>query len=187
MDTKVLIFIIILICIICIAVFGASPITIYGGGALGDRMKDIKKHPRSKFETRVAEAFEKVTGKPFPTVYPAWLNFNGRHLELDGYNEELGIAFEAQGPLHTKFYPTVEDYKSYYNRLEADKAKIDLCAKNNVHLILVDIVTPRHLLPEYVASRLFDIGYLKERPQNYIPEQIVEPYTNYIYENEMRK
>lgn len=159
--------------------------TLRKGGAAHDRVKDLKKQPRSKFEARIAEAFKKITGKSFPTVYPSWLIHKGRNLELDGYNAELKIAFEAQGPLHTKFFPTIEDYKSYNERLEADRAKLEQCKKHGVHLILVDVAVPRHLIQQYVLCRLFDVGYIKERPENYIPEQIVEPYTNWIYESEI--
>ena len=45
--------------------------------------------------------FKKIFKKEFPSSYPSWLkNKNRQQLELDGYCEELGIAFEHQGRQH---------------------------------------------------------------------------------------
>lgn len=47
----------------------------------------------------------------FSSAHPDWLYFleTGRYLELDGYCEELGIAFEYQGPHHHQPYFLVRD------------------------------------------------------------------------------
>jgi hypothetical protein len=50
----------------------------------------------SRGETYCRLMLETIFNKPFPTKHSKWLE----GLELDGYNEELGIAFEYQGEQH---------------------------------------------------------------------------------------
>ena len=55
----------------------------------------------SRSERIVRAYFEQIFSKPFPKAKPLWLrNTTGRLLELDGYCEELRIAFEHQGAQH---------------------------------------------------------------------------------------
>ena len=65
--------------------------------------------PKLKVKSGVGEEatrklFELYCGKPFVSVRPDWLKNpqTGRNLELDGYNEELALAFEFDGEHHTK-------------------------------------------------------------------------------------
>lgn len=77
---------------------------------------------------------EYLFDKLFIKAHPKWLN----GLELDGYNEELSIAFERQGQQHYEyhsfFFKTKDDF---IKRLEADKLKLILCIENNVKLIII--------------------------------------------------
>ena len=76
--------------------------------------------------------FEYLFDKPFPKKRPKWLiGPKGGRMELDGYNEELGIAFEYQGQQHYKHvsrFPNFEDTK------KRDKLKKELCKRNNLQL-----------------------------------------------------
>lgn len=66
-------------------------------------------------------------GCKFPKSKPQWLELaTGQRLELDGYCEPLGIAFEYQGYHHEK-----ADVK------RTDDIKRKACAKNDVKLIAV--------------------------------------------------
>jgi hypothetical protein len=77
-------------------------------------------------------AFQQIFGMSFPKKRPKWLrNSRGRQMELDGFNEILGIAFEYQGIQHFK--------KGFYGgdidqRIADDLRKVELCSKNQVTL-----------------------------------------------------
>lgn len=161
------------------------------------RVKDLSLHPRSKSEQRCIDVLEKTLGRPFPTAYPKWLQWRGRDgreaprpMELDGYNEELGIALEFSGPLHTKHYPDRESYIDYFDRVCKDMEKIKQCRENNVHLIVVDMRTPAWHIDAYIKSRLADIGAkdirgtVIARPFDYMPAVVGEPYRNRTVEHE---
>ncbi len=155
----------------------------YKGGNL--RIKNLKIHPRSRSEASVVGYLEGITGESFPTSFPRWLTWKGRRLELDGYNEKLGIALEFSGPLHTKWNPTFESYPDYYERCVRDVVKRRLCKKHKVYLIVVDCSLPSKHWRNYVLSRLHDAGFIKDKPVEYIDEQTPEPYRNEILEKNL--
>jgi len=149
------------------------------------RIKNLKINPRTKSEANVIRMLEDLTGASFPTVNPNWLRWKGRTLELDGYNEKLKIALEFSGPLHTKWFPEREPYEKYFDRVVKDIVKLRVCKKNNVNLIVVDMILPSKHWRDYLESRLYDIGFLSERPTSYIPEQTAEPFRNKQIEREL--
>ena len=88
---------------------------------------------------------ERITEKPFPKIRPKWLLSNtGKRLELDGYNEELGIAFEYNGIQH---YKNNEFFHNSENALDKrqidDLQKLNLCREHNVYLIVVRYDIPK--------------------------------------------
>lgn len=147
--------------------------TLYTGGK--DVIKDLKKHPRSKSEQSVITDLEHLTGKKFPTVNPDWLLYDGKTLELDGYNEELSLALEFSGPLHTKWFPKKESYEKYIQRVEKDAFKRKKCEERGVRLIVIDTALPRHLWKPYLQSRLYDFK-MGDAPVHYVNEMHVEPW-----------
>jgi len=140
---------------------------------------------RSNTEARIIRVLEELTGKPFPQAHPAWLRDDGARLELDGYNRELGVALEFSGPLHTIWMQNKESYARYFTRIRRDALKRVLCAKNGVHLIVVDVSFPPEYWRVYLEARLSDIGLLP-RPRDYLQEQVVEPFRNKQLERELR-
>jgi hypothetical protein len=62
---------------------------------------------------------------------------SGSRLELDGYCEELGIAFEHQGYQHYKKAHYSNTDKKFGDILKRDARKKFLCRKNGVVLILI--------------------------------------------------
>lgn len=159
-----------------------------------DRVKDLKKHPRTKSEALAIDILEKLTGVSFPTVNPDWLRVseNGgpsHTIELDGYNADIGVALEFSGPLHTKWSPSVEPYDAYLRRVMLDKAKIELCERHSVCLIVIDMTLPRTHWRNYIASRLQDCGKLpKDRAIyfQYVDPQTAVPYRDEILERDVR-
>lgn len=75
-----------------------------------------------------------IFGVPFIKSNPDWLN----NYELDGYNENIKIAFEYDGEQHYKFLKffdnNIEDFKK---RQDRDILKNKLCIENDVLLIRI--------------------------------------------------
>ena len=112
-----------------------------------------------KSQEAARAAFEKYTGRPFPSVRPPWL----QRLELDGYNAELGIAFEYNGKQHyqmvAQFHRAGKD--DLAKQHERDARKNYLCCLQGVVLITVPYTVPVAGLPEYVATALEHVQALR--------------------------
>ena len=83
--------------------------------------------------------FKQIFGKKFAKTRPPWLiKKDGFQMELDGYCEELNLAFEHQGRQHYEqidhFYTSEEQF---LKRKADDKRKVYLCEKHNITLIRV--------------------------------------------------
>ena len=76
--------------------------------------------------------FEAIFKVRFPNTRNLdWLkNQHGNFIELDGYNKELGVAFEHQGNHH--YYDN-----NWFSRPLYDDIKKELCKKNGVKLICI--------------------------------------------------
>lgn len=158
-----------------------------------DRVKDLSKHPRTKSEAFAIDLLEKLVGVSFPTVNPDWLRVSeggyNHTIELDGYNADAGIALEFSGPLHTKWTPATEPYAAYLRRVMLDRAKIDLCKKQGVCLIVIDMSLGRMHWRNYIASRLKDCEKLPTDRTvyfQYIPDQPAVPYRDDILERDIK-
>lgn len=92
-------------------------------------------HCRYKNEQECRDVFEALTGQDFAKCKPKWLE----GLELDGYCEELGIAFEYNGEQHYRVVPAW--HKEGEDDLEEQKArdakKARLCEDNWAVLIVI--------------------------------------------------
>jgi Probable Zinc-ribbon domain len=94
---------------------------------------------------RIARAiFEATFGVQFPKSRPDWLvSPKARNLELDGYNDELGLAFEYQGPHHL----IVDRVKTH------DEIKRRACEWRGIKLIEVE-ATKKPFPPENVLAQV---------------------------------
>ncbi len=142
-----------------------------------DIIKDLSLHPRSRTEAEIIKVAEEILNCQMPTVNPAWLVWQGRTLELDGYCEAEKVALEFSGPQHTKWFPGKESYETYLTRVHKDKFKRKECAKKGICLIVVDMRLPHQHWRNYILSRLYDCYPLKwHRPINYILKQKEKPF-----------
>jgi hypothetical protein len=105
-------------------------------------------------------------------------------MELDGYDQAKELAIEFSGPQHTSWSPSKESYLDYFTRIVRDVAKVRLCQRHNVKLIVLDVSMPRHHWHGYLKSRLSDLG-LAEQPYPYINIQNSTPFRNEQLESEL--
>ena len=93
--------------------------------------------------------FEALFNEKFGRVRLAILN----KLELDGYCENLKLAFEYDGAQHYQFkelfHKTPEDFKNQQNR---DLLKDQLCQQNNITLIRIPYTVKYHELQEFITA-----------------------------------
>jgi hypothetical protein len=126
---------------------------------------------------------EAIFGRKFPKAKPDFLKLEkGIFLELDGYNEEIKLAFEHHGLQHyqynSRFYNKIKDFKK---RLEFDKYKKDKCLENDVKLLVIPSI-PEKLRIEDVSA--FLISELQKQKVSFdlnkVPEsvKIVSPSIN---------
>ena len=123
----------------------------------------------SGFERQVRVAFEHIFKAKFPRVKPDWLlNSRGRKMELDGYNLELGIAFEHQGEQHFEDNYFNTSKGSLGQRLRDDAQKRKLCKKNGVALLSIPEVGSRlkvEDLESFIRSWAFEnLDHIKVNP-----------------------
>ena len=113
-----------------------------------------------KHEEECRTIIQNIYNKLFPKGRHSFLinPETGYKLELDGYNEELKIAFEYQGLQH---YEAVEYFggeESMLAQQKRDNLKKELCEKNNI--ILIEIPYWVKDLYEYISQELFNLDAL---------------------------
>ena len=125
----------------------------------GKRCKNCM-YLESRSEKECRDILESITGKKFIKTRPSFLiNENtGKKLELDGYCEELSIAFEYDGEQHFKI---MKHWNDGIDRLDKTKmnarVKDSLCEKNGICLIRIPYFVVNK--PEYILNKLQSIGY----------------------------
>jgi len=111
-------------------------------------------------ENLVRGIFERIFRKKFIKIKPDWLRNpkTGYKLELDGFNEELKLAFEYNGRQH---YELVEGFKMTVERLEMqkyiDNFKVNKCSELGIKLIVipqVNLYIKVTELEEYISKQL---------------------------------
>jgi len=85
--------------------------------------------------------------------------FEGHQLELDGYNDELKLAFERHGEQHYEwpnyFHKIV---KKYISQLSNDQEKGELCETHGVTLIEVPYWIEYDEMQEYIIKQCKEKG-----------------------------
>jgi len=106
------------------------------GSALRNSGSWCRECTRSLCERTCRKIFEHLFKKPFTSSRHLKNPESGQNLELDGYNDELKLAFEYNGLQHYKrveyFMPKEEDF---INQQKRDKIREELCLQENIRLI----------------------------------------------------
>ena len=89
----------------------------------------------NKSEELCREIFEDNLLEKFPKKRPEWLH----GLELDGYNEELNIAFEYNGIQHYEYNEHFHrgDVEIFEAQKERDRMKYRICREKKVNLVII--------------------------------------------------
>jgi hypothetical protein len=119
----------------------------------------------SKGEIECRRVLHKMFRKIFPRYRPDFLinPKTNRRLELDCYNEELGIAVEYNGEQHYKWpaWPRIT-YEQFIDQLERDQLKLDLCDANGVYLVVVPYTVKFDMIKDFIMERMTSIIEFKK-------------------------
>ena len=104
------------------------------------------------------EYFQQMFSQDFPKARPEWLiNSDGNSMELDGYCEDLGLAFEHQGLQH---YRELDNFlyskEQFIKRRRDDLSKRLLCQEHGITLIEVPQVVytlPLSRIQQYIIEQ----------------------------------
>lgn len=117
-----------------------------------------KKKKFLKSENRCKVIFEKIFNKKFPSIRPDFLKnpITGLNLELDGYCEELKLAFEYQGAQHSKYIPHFHRTgpQEFMYQVKKDEYKAKLCKLRGIDLIHIPHYIHYDKLEEYILRTL---------------------------------
>lgn len=100
--------------------------------------------------------FEQAFGEKFQSRYPKWLkNDAGNKMQLDGYCEELSLAFEHHGKQH---YEEVDYWDMDLDQRKKDDArKRQVCADHGTILIEVPFSVASEDLTSFIEQRCIEM------------------------------
>lgn len=108
-------------------------------------------------ESRMLRTVEAMFGKPFKKCRPEWLinPTTGRRLELDLFNEEIGIAFEYDGAQHHHYVPHYHASRDHFEyRQLLDKLKDRICKARGVVLVRIPHTVTEVDMSAYIRGAL---------------------------------
>lgn len=136
--------------------------------------------------------FETIFGEKFIKFRPFWLrNSGGYKMELDGYCEKLGFAFEHNGHQHFKYIARFHKNKNDLDKQKADdQRKIELCKEHKIKLLIIpQLVTDVALcdLKNHIKNAC--ISQNIQIPQNFdkIKIDLLHAYDGYQNHERMRE
>lgn len=128
--------------------------------------------------------FEYIFNEEFPKKKPSWLvNSRGSKMELDGYCEKLGLAFEYQGEQHYGPHRMFQRTRGFKRQFEDDALKRKLCRLHKVILIGIPYTIPNDDKLQYIKKACERAGVrLPARSKDvdyrsldvYSPQKIIE-------------
>ena len=112
---------------------------------------------RSKPEQICKKILQRMFRKKFIRIKPEWLKNpeTNRRLELDCYNEELGIALEYNGIQHYEWPNfTGQSEKQFQAQKRRDRFKIQRCRELGIRLLIIKYDVPVNRLEEEIFRQL---------------------------------
>ncbi|NNN04523.1 MAG: zinc-ribbon domain-containing protein [Elusimicrobia bacterium] len=108
--------------------------------------------------------FEALFKDKFQSTWPKWLkNRSGEGLQLDGYSQRLGLAFEHDGQQHHRYIQHFHQNRQQYRRRRADdRLKDALCRAHGVTLIRIQAipnVTPIGKVKDEIRKQCRNAGF----------------------------
>lgn len=116
----------------------------------------------SKGEVECKEVVERLFKKKFIKVRPDYLRNEetGHNLELDVFNEELGLAIEYSGQQHYKYIPYFhKSYDAFVKQKKRDEVKARKCKENGIKLIVVPYTVKVEDIEDYLLLELRKLGF----------------------------
>lgn len=141
-------------------------------------------------EEFVRFCFEQLFESTFPKQRPDWLrNSDGYKMELDGFSEELNIAFEYQGKQHYEYISHYHHTRAdFEKRKKDDEVKVKLCSEEEVLLFVVPYFIEPHNMEDFLREkcREFSIVPRKEKIDfsryNYNRDEILKKIKPFLEE-----
>ncbi|HEY0931366.1 MAG TPA: zinc-ribbon domain-containing protein [Gemmatimonas sp.] len=121
-------------------------------------------------ERQCRTALEQLFGVEFPKAHPEWLRTTEfrRPLELDGYSEPFGIAFEYHGGQHYRVVPRLAGTPERLALIQRkDAIRRELCAARGIVLIEVPEFTTCDLNARAAHIRCAAIAALTDAGRTY--------------------
>ncbi|KKL80946.1 hypothetical protein LCGC14_1999660 [marine sediment metagenome] len=99
--------------------------------------------------------FETIFNSKFPTKKPNWcVNSRGNLMHLDGFNEDLKLAFEYHGIQHFEFNPHFHNKNETFKQSKKDdEDKRNLCKLNDIVLIEVPYTVEYKKMQKYINEQ----------------------------------
>lgn len=130
-----------------------------------------------KYEEECRRVLESVYNKPFPKKRPSFLRNpeTNRALELDGFNEDLKIAFEYDGSHHRHYNPHFHrNREGFAAQQRRDKFKREKCVQLDIYVITIPHTVPFEKLETFIRHKLISdkriIGQINSEEENLVKE-----------------
>lgn len=122
-----------------------------------------RRQQMSKGESHCKDFVQFYFQKPFVKARPDFLRnpVTKENLELDLYNEELGLAIEYNGIQHYKYNSFMHKNSSdrFQNQQYRDLIKQDLCQKAGIKLIIVPYTIPHEKISDFLYQEFKRLGF----------------------------
>jgi len=148
-------------------------------GTYTDLMAELRCQPTAyhtisnRFESRgegaCRDCLQEFFGLPFASKRLLRNSETGHNLELDCYNEEVGLGVEYQGRQHYEFIPFFHrSPERFASQRARDEAKARMCAERGIRLIAIPYTVPVGQICPHLRALLLKAGYKPRHGNNHL-------------------